>query len=61
MLLALAIKLGGYYVAEGLIYGNWVVPIASIPGNVVQVAAAMLIVLAVIVPLKKAAGKILFD
>lgn len=61
MLLALAIKLGGYYVAEGLIYGNWVAPIASIPGNVVQVAAAMLIVLAVIVPLKKAAGKILFD
>lgn len=61
MLLALAIKLVGYYIAEGLIYGNWIAPAASIPGNVVQVVVAILIVMAVIVPLKKAASKILFD
>ena len=61
MLAALVIKLAGYYIAEGFIYGNWVAPLASIPGNVVQVVTAILIVSIVIMPLKKAAGKILFE
>lgn len=26
----------GYYVAEGLLYGNWITPVASIPGNLLQ-------------------------
>lgn len=59
MLAALAIKLVGYYIAEGFIYGSWAAPVASIPGNIVQVAAAMLIVMIVIVPLKKAANQTL--
>ena len=61
MLAALVIKLVGYYIAEGFIYGNWAAPLASIPGNVVQVMTAILIVSIVIVPLKKAANKILFE
>ena len=61
MLLALLIKIAGYYIAEGLIYGNWAAPAASIPGNVVQVAAAMVIVMIVIVPLQKAASQILSE
>ncbi len=60
MLMALVIKIAGYYVAEGILYGNWIVPVTSIPGNIVQVVTAMIIVLIVIVPLKKAANKILF-
>lgn len=60
MLLALLIKIAGYYIAEGLIYGNWIAPASSIPGNLVQVAAAMVIVMVVIVPLNKAASQILF-
>ncbi len=41
----LAILLGGvwmvagYYGAEGLIYGNWISPVTSIPGNIVQIMA----------------------
>lgn len=59
MLAALGIKIGGYYIAEGIIYGNWVAPVTSIPGNVVQVVTAMIIVMTLIVPLRRAATKIL--
>lgn len=54
MLLALAIKIVGYYFAEVIIYGNWIVPFTSIPGNMIQVGVAAIIVLIIIEPLKKA-------
>ena len=41
LLLACAIKIGGYYLAEAVIYQNWVVPLTSIPGNLIQVGAAL--------------------
>lgn len=34
---------GGYYVAEAIIYGNWIAPIASIPSYFVQVGASALV------------------
>lgn len=58
MTIALIIKIVGYYIAEGIIYGNWIAPATSIPGNIVQVVTAMIIVMAVISPLRKAAGKV---
>ncbi len=30
---ACVIKVVGYYIAEGIIYGNWIAPFTSIPGN----------------------------
>lgn len=59
MAAACVIKIAGYYIAEGIIYGNWVTPVTSIPGNLLQIGVAAVIVLIVIVPLKKAASKIL--
>lgn len=56
MLAACVIKVVGYYIAEWIIYGNFIAPIASVPGNLVQIGAAMVIVLPVIVPLKSAAA-----
>ena len=53
ILAALAIKIIGYYIAEGIIYGNWVAPAASIPGNIVQILTAAVIVLPLAKPLKK--------
>ncbi|MGN0416051.1 MAG: ECF transporter S component [Agathobacter sp.] len=47
MIAALAIKIGGYYIAEVILYGNWVVPASSIPGNVLQVVTAAIVVLLV--------------
>ena len=52
--LACVIKIVGYYIAEGFIYGNWIAPVSSIPGNLVQVGAAAVVVLPVAGRLKKA-------
>ncbi len=50
---ALIIKIVGYYIAEMILYSNCIAPIASIPGNVVQVVTAGIIVLPIITALKK--------
>ena len=50
---ACVIKVVGYYIAEGFIYGNWAAPVASIPGNLVQIGVAAVIVLLVIGRLQK--------
>ena len=59
-LAACVIKVVGYYIAEGIIYGNWIAPFTSIPGNLVQIGVAAVVVLIVIEPLRKAANKIIF-
>lgn len=59
MVLACIIKVVGYYIAEGIIYGNWLVPAASIPGNLIQVGTAAVVVLIIIEPLRRTAIKIL--
>ena len=53
VILALIIKVVGYYFAEVILYGNWVAPLGSIPGNVLQVGVAGIIVLAFIEYLRK--------
>ena len=57
MVPACIIKIVGYYIAEGIIYGNWVAPAASIPGYLVQIGVAAVITLIVIEPLRLAAEK----
>lgn len=53
ILLALIIKVVGYYAAEVILYGNWAAPLGSIPGNVLQVGVAGIIVLLFIEQLRK--------
>ena len=53
IVVALVIKIVGYYFAEVILYGNWVVPLGSIPGNVMQVVVAAIIVLPIVEGLKK--------
>ena len=36
MVIGGVVMMGGYYLAECLLYGNWVVPLAEIPMNIVQ-------------------------
>ncbi|AXN40958.1 ECF transporter S component [Peribacillus butanolivorans] len=55
---ALIIKIVGYYFAEVILYGNWIQPIGSIPGNVMQVVIAGIIVVPLAGRLKKRAGQI---
>lgn len=56
--LACIIKVAGYYIAEWIIYGSFIAPISSVPGNLVQIAAAGVIVIPVIIPLRTAASRI---
>ena len=58
MLTALLIKIVGYYFAEVMLYKNWIIPFGSVPGNVMQVVVAAVIVLPIAGGLKKIAVKI---
>jgi len=57
MVCAAAVKVVGYYIAEGIIYGNWIAPYLAIPANLTQVAVAAVVVLIIIEPLRIAAKK----
>lgn len=50
---ACLIKVVGYYGAEGIIYGNWIAPMTSVPGNLVQIGVASAIVLPIVSKLRK--------
>ncbi|HWR41009.1 MAG TPA: ECF transporter S component [Patescibacteria group bacterium] len=50
---ACLIKVTGYYGAEAIIYGNWLAPLTSIPGNLVQIGVASALVLPIAPKLKK--------
>lgn len=51
---AAIIKVVGYYIAELILYGSYLAPLASIPGNLIQVGTAAILVLLIIKPLRKA-------
>lgn len=54
MVAALIIKLAGYFIFESFIMGNGVVAaLKSVPGNIVQVTMAAIIVLIMITPLER--------
>ncbi len=57
IILACIIKIAGYYVAEALIYGNWAQPVFSIPGNLMQIGVAAVVVLPIAGMLKKALNR----
>lgn len=40
LVFACLITVIGYYIAEGFLYGNWVAPLYSVTGNVIQSAAS---------------------
>ena len=42
-----------YYFGEVILYGNWIVPLTSIPGDLLQNALGMIIAIPVCVALKK--------
>ncbi len=43
----------GYYVTEVILYGNFIVPLTSIPGNLMQVLIGLIIALPISKVLKK--------
>lgn len=45
--------IAGYYATEGILYGNWSIPVTSIPGNAIQILVGAVIGLPLIATLKK--------
>ena len=50
---AAIIKVVGYYIAEIILYGSFVAPVTSIPGNLVQIFVAGVIAVPIILVLQK--------
>ena len=53
VILSVPVMLAVYYLCEGIIYGNWIAPMASIPGNLVQNAVGIIVAIPVSAALKK--------
>jgi len=53
IILAGAWMIGGYYITEGILYGNWISPMMSIPGNIAQIVIGLIIGLPMAKVLKK--------
>lgn len=53
VVVACIIKIVGYYFAEVILYGNYIAPLGSIPGNIIQVITAGVLVIPIADRLKK--------
>lgn len=53
MVVSIPVMLVVYYLYESIIFGNWIVPLGSIPGNLIQNAVGAVIAIPVCILLKK--------
>lgn len=53
MVVSVPVMAGVYYVFEAIMYGNWVQPALSIPGNITQNVIGMIVAIPVCLVLKK--------
>ncbi len=52
-IISVPFMLAGYYICERVLFGNWIVPLASIPGNIIQNVVGICVAIPVCVVLKK--------
>ena len=45
--------LGIYYICERVLFGSWIIPVASIPGNLIQNIVGICVAIPVCIALKK--------
>lgn len=55
IIVSLPFMLGGYYICETVLYSSWIIPFASIPGNLVQNGVGLIVAIPVVIALKKVA------
>ena len=53
MLVGLPVMLAGYYICECILFKSFIIPFASMPGNLVQTAVGMIVAVPVVLALKK--------
>ena len=52
-IVSVPVMLAVYYLCEGILYSNWIAPVASIPGNILQNVVGILVAIPVCIALKK--------
>lgn len=52
-LVSVPFMIAGYYVGERILFGNWIIPLASIPGDIIQNIVGMIVAIPAVVMLKK--------
>lgn len=52
-IISVPFMLAGYYICERVLFGNWIIPAASIPGNLIQNFVGICIAIPVCIVLKK--------
>ena len=52
-IVSIPFMLAVYYICERVLYGSWIIPLASIPGNIVQNVVGIIIAIPVCIVLKK--------
>lgn len=50
---SMPVMLAVYYIGQGIMYNNWIAPMASIPGDIIQNVVGLLIAIPVCIMLKK--------
>ena len=50
---SMPVMMAVYYVGQGFMYNNWVAPLASIPGDIIQNVVGLLVAIPVCIVLKK--------
>ena len=53
MIVSIPPMLAVYYVCEGILYNNWIAPVASIPGNITQNVVGIIVAIPVAIMLKR--------
>ncbi|WP_339160682.1 ECF transporter S component [Siminovitchia sp. FSL W7-1587] len=53
MIVSIPPMIAGYYVWERVLYGSWIVPLASIPGDIIQSVIGIGVAIPVCIVLKK--------
>lgn len=52
-IVSLPFMLAGYYLCEAVLFSNWIIPVASIPGNITQNVVGLIVAIPVCIALKK--------
>ncbi|WP_153730977.1 ECF transporter S component [Sporosarcina obsidiansis] len=53
MIISIPVTVAGYYIGESILYHSWIIPLASIPGDLVQCAVGIAVAIPVCAMLKK--------
>src|SRR3954471_8910066 len=51
-ILSIPFMIGGYFICERVLFSSWIIPVASIPGNIVQNVVGIFVAIPVCIVLK---------